>query len=237
MTNRLDAESANPLYRQLIRRLRSDITEGVYPVHGKIPSEQELCDAFWVIRVTVLKALAELTKEGLLERRQGKGTFVSIPRIRKDLKDVNSFHDACRIMGCTPSTRVVRAQLTEADEEDCSRLLLSPGDKVVEIIRVRQADGMPVMLETNRFPAQYAFLLEEDLTGSLYALLHAHQAEANQAIHEISLCYAEGAEARQLDVSVGDALMCLNETIYDQNGRPLHTSMQKIRGDRFVFRI
>ena len=44
----------------------------------------------------------------------------------------------------------------------------------MEVVRLRLADGAPVMLETNRFPSSYAYLLEEDLTGSLYALLQEH---------------------------------------------------------------
>ena len=42
---------------------------------------------------------------------------------------------------------------------------------MVEIVRLRMADGTPVMLETNRFPSSYSFLMEEELSGSLYALL------------------------------------------------------------------
>ena len=234
----LKSESYSPLYRQLMQKLRSDIQSGVYPVHSRIPSEQELCETYQVSRVTVRKALAELTREGLLQRHQGKGTFVGVPRLCKDLKDVNSFHDACRMMNCTPGTRVIHAQLTHATQEDRRDLLLEETEEqVVEVVRLRLADGSPVMLETNRFPSSYAYLLEEDLAGSLYALLQEHEVEAAQAMHEISLCYANAQQARQLEVEPGDALLCLREIIYDQHSRPLHTSLQLIRGDRFTFRI
>ena len=234
----LKSESYSPLYRQLMQKLRSDIQSGVYPVHSRIPSEQELCETYQVSRVTVRKALAELTREGLLQRHQGKGTFVGVPRLCKDLKDVNSFHDACRMMNCTPGTRVIHAQLTHATQEDRRDLLLEETEEqVVEVVRLRLADGSPVMLETNRSPSSYAYLLEEDLTGSLYALLQEHEVEADQAMHEVSLCYANAQQARQLEVEPGDALLCLREIIYDQHSRPLHTSMQLIRGDRFTFRI
>lgn len=232
----LNAESHSPLYKQLMRKLRADIASGVYPVHSRIPSEQELCDKYQVSRVTVRKALAELTQEGLLNRQQGKGTFVGVPRLCKDLKDVNSFHDACRLMNCTPSTRVIHAQLTYATEEDV-RDLLCESDQVVETLRLRLADDTPVMLETNRFPLHYEYLLQEDLTGSLYGILQEHGIETNQAVHEISLTYATASQAKYLCVNEGDALLNLREIIYDQYGRPLHTSKQLIRGDRFTFRI
>lgn len=233
----LITESYSPLYKQLMQKIRSDIAAGVYPVHSRIPSEQELCDTYQVSRVTVRKALAELTQEGLLKRHQGKGTFVDTPRLCKDLKDVNSFHDACRLRGCEPGTRVLHVQMVHAEEEDVRDLLVKEGDMILEIVRLRLADGSPVMLETNRFPGQYAFLMEEDLTGSLYRILESHGVETAQAMHEISLSYATAAQARQLEVGAGDALMQLREVIYDQHQRPLHTSRQFIRGDRFTFRI
>jgi len=232
----LNSDSYSPLYKQLMLKLRQDISGGVYPVHSRIPSEQELCQLYDVSRVTVRKALAELTQEGLLQRQQGKGTFVGVPRLCKNLKDVNSFHEACRMMNCTPSTRVIHAMVTHATPEDQADLLLS-GDEMLEIVRLRLADDMPVMLEINRFPMKYEFLLKEDLTASLYAILNAHGAEPTQAIHEISLAYAAASQAKLLGTNPGDALMHLREVIYDQFGQPLHTSRQFIRGDRFTFRI
>lgn len=233
----LNTDSYSPLYKQLMQKLRSDITEGVYPIHSRIPSEQELCAAYGVSRVTVRKALAELTKEGLLKRHQGKGTFVAIPRICKDLKDVNSFHSACRMMGCEPGTRVIHATLSHAGQEDVERLSCAEGDELVELMRLCNADGAPVMLETNRFVPQYVWLLEEPLTGSLYETLRRHGVEPSQGIHEISLCYATTSQAKLLEVEPGAALLQLFEVIYDQHGAPLHTSCQVIRGDRFTFRI
>ncbi len=232
----LISDSASPLYRQLMQRLRGDIASGIYPVHSRIPSEQELCAAYQVSRVTVRKALAELTREGLLRRMQGKGTFVCAPRIHQSLKDVNSFHEACRMMGSAPGTRVISAQIIAADADVAASLSLS-GETAVEIVRLRLADDSPVMLETNRFPMTYEWLLEEKLDGSLYRLLENRGASAAKGIHEISLCYATPAQARLLGVETGTALLQLQQVIYDQNGAPLHTSHQVIRGDRFTFRI
>ena len=232
----LNNDSASPLYRQLMQRLRSDIAGGVYPVHSRIPSEQELCADYQVSRVTVRKALAELTREGLLRRMQGKGTFVCAPRIQQSLKDVNSFHEACRLMGSVPGTKLVSAQLIRPDERTAADLHQTD-EMVVELVRLRLADDLPVMLETNRFPAAYGWLLEEKLTGSLYQLLERRGAVASKGIHEISLCYASASQARLLGVNPGDALLQLAQVIYDQDGEPLHTSHQVIRGDRFTFRI
>lgn len=232
----LTADSASPLYRQLMRKLRGDMAGGVYPPGSRIPSEQALCETYGVSRVTVRKALSELTREGLLRRQQGKGTFVAGPRLYGDLKDVNSFHDACRLMGCAPGTRVIHAQLVPAEEEDREKLGCDDG-QVVEIVRLRLADDVPVMLEINRFPPACAWLTEEALSGSLYSLLEARGLVAQRGIHEISLTYATAAQAKLLTVEPGSALLRLDQVIYDQHDQPLHTSHQVIRGDRFTFRI
>ena len=76
MTNRLIPTNAEPLYRQLMARIRDDVSSGVYPAESQIPSEQEMCAHYGVSRVTVRRAISELTDEGILRKQQGKGTFV-----------------------------------------------------------------------------------------------------------------------------------------------------------------
>ncbi len=236
MEKALHTDSANPLYRQLMQRIRADIASGVYPAHSRIPSEAELGESYQVSRVTVRKALAELTREGLLRRMQGKGTYVCAPRLRSNLRDVTSFHEACLLMGRTPGAKVISAQTVHVEDEERDALNL-PSGEALEIIRLRTADGEPIMLEINRFPPRYGWLLQESLTGSLYQLLNRQGVEADKGVHEISLSYATPQQAKLLGVEIGAALLQLDQTIYDQHGVPLHTSHQVIRGDKFTFRI
>ena len=83
----------------------------------------------------------------------------------------------------------------------------------------------------------FAYLEDEDLKGSLYAILREYGTEPTQAMHDISLCYATAEQAGYLGIEEGAPLLKLHELIFDQRGRPLHNSLQLIRGDRFVFRI
>ena len=233
----LQAESYSPLYHQLMTRIRADIEQGTYPIGSKIPPEHELERLYQVSRVTVRRALAELTSEGLLERKQGKGTFVSTPRISQDLKSIHSFSDSCKKNGVRAGTRVVHVTEIDADSSDISDLNLRSGDRVVETLRVRSADGEPVVLEKNHFSTVYSYLVNENLNGSLYNVLRDYGVEPREATHEISLAFATEAQAKLLGVEVGSPLMRLKEVVFDQKGRALHNSVQLIRGDRFVFRI
>ena len=233
----LQTDSSSPLYHQLMQRIAADIERGTYPTGSRIPPEHELEQLYQVSRVTVRRALAELTSEGLLERKQGKGTFVSVPRTSMQLKSLHSFHDSCRMNNVTPSTDVIYMKETTANENDSQELNIPSGGRVLEILRVRKADGVPVVLEKNRFSMAYAWLQDQALSGSLYTLLREYGVEPKLAVHDVSLRFATAEEAQLLAIKEGMPLACLHEVIYDQRGRPLHTSVQLIRGDRFVFRI
>jgi len=234
---KLQSESSSPLYHQLMQRIGEDIERGTYPVGSKIPPEHELEALYKVSRVTVRRALAELTSEGLLERKQGKGTFVSTPRISQDLKSIHSFHDACKQNGFQCGTRVVHVIETESDETDQQELNVQKGARVLETLRIRTADGVPVVLEKNHFSMAYSYLENENLGGSLYNILRDYGIEPKQASHDISMTFATESQAKMLEIETGAPLMRLHEVVYDQKGRPLHNSLQLIRGDRFVFRI
>ncbi len=233
----LQADSYSPLYHQLMQRIAADIERGTYPTGSRIPPEHELEQTYQVSRVTVRRALAELTSEGLLERKQGKGTFVSTPRGSMQLKSLHSFHDSCRFNNAKPSTDVIHVRETAANNTDAEELNLTEGARVLETLRIRKADGVPVVLERNRFSMAYAYLQDLDLTGSLYSLLREYGVEPKLALHDVSLHFATEEESQLLDIETGSPLVCLHEVIYDQRGRPLHNSIQLIRGDRFVFRI
>ena len=233
----LQSESFSPLYHQLMQRIRGDIERGVYPVGSRIPPEHELEKLYQVSRVTVRRALAELTSEGLLERKQGKGTFVATPRGGLPLKNLHSFHDSCKLNRVKPSIDVIHVRETEAGAEAAEGLNISRGSRVLEILRVCRADGVPVVLERNHFSMAYAWLQDQDLSGSLYNILREYGVEPKLALHDVSLRFADRDEAELLVTEEGTPLICLHEVIYDQRGRPLHTNIQLIRGERFVFTI
>jgi len=235
---KLDAGNGTPLYEQLIEKICQNIENGTFPIGRKIPAETELGKIYGVSRITVRRAIEELTAKGLIECKQGKGTFVKAPYVSSEsLKKICSFHEACAMVGKKPSTKVLANYSENATERDCNELQMRSNTHVVVITRLRLADGQPVMLETNRFSMAYSYLLDSDLDGSLYIFLKGYGVEASAASHDISLCQATSAQAKWLKINEGDPLIYLHEVVYDQNGRPLHTSDQYIRGDIFTLRV
>lgn len=225
------------MYRQVADRIRADIKNGIYKVDEKIPTELELIDKYSVSRITIRQAVELLVEEGVLSRHQGKGTFVTTPSESFDVKAVTSFNDACLMRKSVPSSKVLAARTVKASNEDMDELHVKDNMRVVEIDRLRMADGIPVILERNHFSPAFSYLLESDLGGSLYSLLRGYGVEPTSASHDISLAAADENKANLLGIEVGTPLIFLHEVIYDQKGRPLHTSHKYIRGDKFTLKI
>ncbi|MCR4624638.1 MAG: GntR family transcriptional regulator [Lachnospiraceae bacterium] len=235
--SKLNSDASSPLYVQLMQKIKNGISTGELKTGSRIQPEQELCSVYGVSRITVRKAITELEKEGILEKKQGKGTFVTVPAIHRKLHAVNSFHDTCRMNGKKPSTRVLVLKTIVSGKQDVDELGVAPGSRVIETVRVHFADRVPVILEENHFSMAYSYLLESDLNGSLYNLLSECGAEPAQATHVISLKNASKQVAGLLKIEENTPVLYLHEVIYDQKGRPLHTSSQYIRGDIFAFRV
>ncbi len=234
----LEKSSHSPLYQQLMTRLKNDIIAGVYPSGARIPSEQTLCDTYGVSRVTVRKALLDLVREGMLIRKQGKGTFVAEEKLQRNLQSITSFTNACKSLGHEAGAKLVHVLHEAPTAEDQARLHLTDGEDIIEICRIRLCDGEAVMLEINRYPSRYAFLETCDATTSQYDLLKQSGIIPSGATHDISLGHATPFVSKYLfPAQEGDALLMLDELVRDQHGHPLHVSRQWIRGDRFTFRI
>ncbi|MCG6885270.1 MAG: GntR family transcriptional regulator, partial [Silicimonas sp.] len=87
------SEGGGPRYVQLRRRLEEGITTGLLAPNSSLPPERELADITDTSRVTVRKAIQELVRDGLIEQRQGSGTFIREPvaRFEQSLSHLTSF--------------------------------------------------------------------------------------------------------------------------------------------------
>ena len=85
----LDNTISTPLFQQLAETLRAAIDAGEYPPGSRLPTENELCERYSVSRVTVRKALDELSQGEFLVRKPGKGTFVTEKKIQRKLDGVH----------------------------------------------------------------------------------------------------------------------------------------------------
>src|SRR4029450_4006343 len=145
-------------YREIERWLRT-LVEGARP-GDPLPSEAELCERFSVSRMTVRQALQELTNDGLVERRRGQGTFVAHRPVHRRPGVFLSFTEEMHRRGAQATSRrlsagpegprraggCLPAGLAAPRRPEAEDLGLAPGSRVVRVVRVRLADGVPVAL-------------------------------------------------------------------------------------------
>jgi DNA-binding GntR family transcriptional regulator len=236
----LNADHQEPLYRQLKKALQAAILNDTYQQGEKIPPEPELSEQYNVSRITVRKAVEELVKEGYLIKQQGKGTFVSLPKIDRKIEHVMGFTAACQANGFTTHSEVTKKEVIKGEADLRKALQLEKDEKVLYIQRKRFAGDSPLMLENNFYPYnRYSFLLDEPLDGSLYDLLRKkyeiYPNQSGKTTLEIAL--ADEKQAQLLETSIGKPLFYMNAVIYDQQGRPVHAGKQYIIGDRYQFTL
>ena len=233
--NELDPQSIVPLYKQLKDLLLQEIKEGIYKANQKIPTELELSEKYQISRMTVRKALAELVEEGVLAKKQGKGTFVQEEKMTEDLSSPNSFTNLCKRNGKVPGGKTLKCTLQEA--KDRQQLKLENGEMVILVERVRTADDVPVMLEKLYFPGHLKNILVEDLNNaSLYQiLLEKYGLQSGNSVMEISVCEATPEEAAELKVKTGTPCLLMEEIVYDQYDKPFHRTKSVLRGDKFKY--
>ena len=159
----LDAKTATPLYVQLIEILERQIAFGELEAGERLPSESELAKQFGVSIITVRNAVGELCKRGLLERKQGKGTFVRKVKYMRDSRTLSSFTESCRDQGMIPGGRTLEKSTVVLNPKIARRLEQAPGSQGIYMSRLRFADREPVIIERNYFPMKYAFLMEQEL--------------------------------------------------------------------------
>ncbi|NQX45897.1 GntR family transcriptional regulator [Paenibacillus tritici] len=231
----LDPSESSPLYKQLQEKILDSIHSGSLQPGDKLPTELELSEANQVSRVTVRAALDSLTSEGYLVRIPGKGTFITKDRIKKNVAETIGFSDTCRLQNKVPGAKVIKCVIEDATLSDQEHLGLKSGDKVINIERIRYADGVPISVEYSRFPSSYSFLLNEDLNDkSLYEILRAkYKVSFGHARKYIVLEYATFDVATYLNIAEDHPLLSIKSTVSGTDGNKIHRSKQLILGDKF----
>lgn len=238
--NRLDENSPVSLYYQLKEVLLAKITNRDWKPEEKIPTEHELASTYNVSRITVRQALAELEKNGYLTRKQGKGTYVSVPKIEQNLASFYSFSEEFRKRGLKPSSRVLEFQLVVADAEMAERLKLQgAGEQVYYIKRLRFADESVVALESTYLPAKFFQGLTdvEIEEKALYDIMRDKYSVIPSSAEEfIGAANLSEKEAVYFQQKKGLAVLDLERFAYSVQGCIEYTH-SFVRGDIFRFSI
>ena len=227
---------ATPLYKQLEEKIRKEIDAGERAAGSRLPTENELSESYHVSRVTVRKALAVLSESGYLERKSGKGTFVAEKKLQRNITEVISFSDMCRMKNAIPRAKTIKIALEDPSERDLTEMSLHEGDKILVVERIRYMDNVPVILEFNKFPESFSFLFGEDLNdSSLYEILRKHNIILDHSRKTLDIVFANAQEAKSLNISKGYPLLRISSTIHDVDNTITNLCKQLCIGDKFQF--
>src|ERR1700729_3457032 len=202
----------------------------------RLGAERALAAELGVSRATLRQALAVLAEGGAVRRVPGRGggTFVSQDKIERDTSRVVGVPALLRSQGVLAGTRVISAGLSGADEPAARALGIQRGDLLIDLVRIRLADGSPISMERVMLPAdRFPGLLELPLGGSVYELLDEHfGTRPGEAVERIEVAAASQDEALVLDVPVGAPLLAITRSTTDTDGAPFEFSYDLFRGDR-----
>lgn len=197
--------------------LRDRLAQGGWQPGARLPSERELVLEFGCARMTVHRALRELEEEGLIERRQGSGSYVAELHPISNLLQVRDIAVEIRERGHRHSTRVCSVARERADAATADAMRLARGAPVFRARLVHCENGVPIQFEDRHVnPALAPDFMSRDLaqvTPSFVLFEHAPLTEAEQVVEAV---LADAVQAELLEVAVGSALLRVSRRTVSQ---------------------
>lgn len=228
-------------YREIAEKLAASLRAGGGATARPLPSESDLGAQFSASRTTIRAALNQLEKQGLIERRQGSGTFYRPPQIAKHLGSLVDFHTEAQAAGRTPTTRVIGLAKRKANAAEFALFGADAArEGVVELTRLRSLDGEPAVLQRSWLASsQLGDVGADKLQGvSLYRYLFEQKGIEVASIEETlePECVAP-EDAALLQIAPGTAVFRSHRTARDAAGQVIEVSDNLIRGDLYRFTV
>ena len=234
-----DTPGYRPLYRQVYDIMVRKVAQGVWRPGTSLPSEQSLARDMGVSQGTMRKVLNALTAEHLLERRQGKGTFIAENTQERTLF---RFFRLARPGGkrMTPEKVDETVKLRASRAAEREKLGLARGDRVVEIVRTRHIEKVPSIRESIVIPAALFPGIEKrpSLPNSLYSLYQSDFGINIVAAHEEVSAQLAGAEDTQiLGIPKGEAILVIDRLAVSLQEQKVEWRVSRVRSSDLVFAV
>jgi GntR family transcriptional regulator len=224
-------------YGWLAAALRARILQGEWAPGDAIPPESALAPSYSVALGTMRQAIALLVDDGLLERRQGKGTFVKAGLGGASMLRFFRFRPVGELQAA-PASRILSRKQRAATATDLLAFGLDAGARVLVLERLRSIDGQPCLLETLTLPLPlFEPLAELDTAGWDDLLYPMYQRLCGVVVHraedQLSFDVLNATQARRLRLDTGHACVRVRRRAYDIGGRCIE--LRSTLGDAFAF--
>lgn len=235
----LDFNASVPLYLQISSILQQKISNGALQIGDSLPPELSLCKDLNLSRSTIRKAFTQLEHEGKILRKQGIGTIVCEPKLRRNLNTLYNFSSEMVGLGIKPSSDVLKFEVTKPNPVIAQQLNIPETNSIYKICRLRKGDGKPLLLEKAYIPTIFLpYLTEEDLNDSLYAMITQYTgtfpAEATETYEAVVLTERE---AKQLNCKPNTPAFRIQRVSKNSNGDIFEYTTIIAPGDRNKYEI
>lgn len=231
----LDYTNSIPLHTQLKKEIEMKIFEGFYTV--KIPSERELMDEYYVSRSTVRQAIDQLVRDGILEKKPGKGTFIVLRPVSDWLGNLNSTSEVVEGMGMTPRIKLVKSEIISLNDALKEKTGL---DEAYHFMRIRYANHTPIGIERHYYPVHLGnkFIKFDLNKEAFYDLLERELGvkafDADQVIRAGNI---SAVDAKLLQIPISSSVLNTERLITDVNNQFIEFEDACYRSDMYSFKI
>jgi GntR family transcriptional regulator len=210
------------LRRQVAQQLRGEIENGSTPVGHRLPAEHALAARFGVSRITVQHAIGDLVSEGLLLRKQGKGTFVSRPTVKFNLQSFHGFFDAV-LEDSRSEARLLFLGPSDSMTDEVNAAEINSQEFPVLLRRLYLAETEPIALVDCWLVGEAQRILREDaeLRSSAWLLKERLGLQITRSTISVRADQAGRRLGKHLKLSSRAPILTLTRTSYDRRGRRL----------------
>lgn len=230
-----------PRYYKIYRLLRQAIENREYPHDKAIPGEHALAKQYGVSRLTIRRSLDLLQQEGLVERRQGAGTYPLTAgiRIQPLPADINRLISDMQKMGADTDVRLLGFDYEVPSQHVQTQLELPVNEQVQKAVRVRYYEKAPFSYLITYVPEHIGrHFKQADLqTTSLQDILKKQGIRLGSAEQAFTATAADAHQAQALNVEISTPLLCIKRVTRDTNNRPIEYLIAVYNPRRFEYRM
>jgi GntR family transcriptional regulator len=234
----LDRTSPVPLYHQISEAILAPIRNGELKPGDAILTEQELIQAFGVSRITVRRAIHELEIRGYLIRKQGLGTFVAPPDVKRGATQLKGFSEDITSRGMKPKSKLLSLRQEPATAILAQKFDIDTGDTLWFVERLRYADEKIIALNLSYLNLPVNIKLDSQMfgaTASLWGIIETLGIRISDIDRAIEAIAADEYQAKLLEVEINTPLLRVESMVYSGAGTPIEVSQIIGRGDRYKF--
>ena len=217
--------SNRPIYVQLADSIRNAIRSNILKHNDQLPTEDELCKKFEISNIVVKQAYQVLSKEGMIMRVQGKGTFVrAIATLDLDIHDFKSIEARFASMGAAKKTNLI--DIVQDHDLAFSALKLEEGEEAYRFILTANivntsVYSMELIMPKKHFPNFESVFINPNLSvltvaKALYGI------NIVSSTHDFKLVNLVNSDAKQLQVDTDTAAHMIDSVYYDDQKNPLY---------------